>query len=210
MEENKAKENKIENLPLKETEKSYTLENLPEDQADKIPRDAAGKIQVEAIATGKDDKGNYIFPDEIIERYYKELPNGSTNETGNKWVYNSGILIKANKEVQTAGGKALQAKLEQRRTFAEAITALLAQKASAQNIEELGLKENADNLDVVISSMLKQASRGNVKAADFLRDTIGQKPSEKLDASITGLSPEDKELLQNVSNRIGQQPQDID
>lgn len=167
-----------------------------------LPRLNDGSLDLEKISTGKDSKGNYIFPDEIIEEYYKELPNGSTNESNNKWVYNSGILVKANRETQVAGGKALQAKLEQRRTFADVITTMLCQKASNEVIEDLELKPGADNLEVIIAAAAKQASRGNVKAMEFLRDTIGQKPSEKISAEVTALTPEDKEMLARVQARL--------
>lgn len=175
---------------------------------EELPRLPNGKIDVEKIATGTDDKGNYIIPDEILDKYYRDLPKGCVN-TSYTWRTNGTggklkILTSDDTEIQRAGGKVLQATLKQQRTFAEAISTLLAQKASRENIEELRLNDKADNLDVVIASMLKQASRGNVKAADFLRDTIGQKPTEKLDAAISGLTPEDKELLQNVSSRLGQ------
>ena len=33
---------------------------------------------------------------------------------------------------------------------------------------------------------------------EFLRDTIGQKPTEKLAAEVTALTPEDKELLERL------------
>lgn len=169
-----------------------------------VPRLQDGKIDIEKIATGKNEKGNYIVPDEVLKAYYKELPDGTTNESNTSWSYNGGLLNKANKEVQTAGGKALQAKLEQRRTFADVITTMLCQKASKNDIEDLELKPDADNLDVIIAAAAKQASRGNVKAMEFLRDTIGQKPSEKIDASVTALTPEDKEMLQRVQARLDQ------
>ena len=207
MEENKAKENKIENLPLKETEKSFDLEN--------IPRDAAGKIQIELIATGKDEKG-YIIPDNIFDKYLKELPEGTTNQSGTFRAYNGGKLarLENNREEAStrgrAGANASNTAQAARRTFAEVIEEMLVKPANAQMIEDLELTTGATNLDAIIAAALKQASRGNVKAADFLRDTIGQKPSEKIDAAITGLSPEDKQMLQNVSERIGRQAQDID
>ena len=49
---------------------------------------------------------------------------------------------------------------------------------------------------------MKRAERGDVKAMEFIRDTIGQKPTEKLAAEVTALTPEDKELLERVSKRL--------
>ena len=98
----------------------------------------------------------------------------------------------------------LQAKLKERRTFAEAIATVLAQKPSEEVKKELNLDSTADNLDAVIAAMLRQATRGNVKAGDFLRDTIGQKPSDRLEATVENLTAEDREMLENIKSRLGE------
>ena len=171
--------------------------DLPE-----VPRLEDGKIDVEKIATGKDDKGRWIVPDDILENFYKDLPDGTTNEAKNKWVYNGGLLNKATREVQKMGAEALNAKNAQRRTFAEVIEEMLVKPANAETLEDLNLKAGATNLDAIIAAAFRQAGRGNVKALDFLRDTVGQKPSEKISAEVTALTPEDKELLERVSKRL--------
>lgn len=185
-----------------EENKNIISSDLPALDLENIPRDAAGKIDVEKIATGKNEKGNYIVPDEIIERYYKELPDGTTNPTNNKWVYNRGILNKVTPEVQRKGAETLNAKKAQRRTFAEVIEEMLVKPANKQTIEDLELKEGSTNLDAIIAAALKQSARGNVKAMDFLRDTIGQKPADNVNANITGLTAEDKEMLARVQARL--------
>ena len=93
--------------------------NKSTEPAADLPRLPDGSIDLEKISKGKNEKGNYIFPDEIIEKYYKLLPDGSTNESNNKWVYNGGILNKATQEVQKQGGEALQAKLKQQADHTE-------------------------------------------------------------------------------------------
>ena len=116
--------------------------------------------------------------------------------------FNGGYLKKANRDVQRMGAEALNAKNAQRRTFKEAIDIMLKSNASAVNIRELGLEDGASNLDVIIAAALKQSARGNVKAMDFLRDTVGEKPIEQLNADITGLSEEDKQMLENIKKRL--------
>jgi len=184
-------------------------EVIEETAADDIPRLDNGNIDIESIAIGKDEKNNYIVPDDIFEIYFRELPQGTKNES-KTWRASSGgkikILTADDRDIQIQGGKALQATLKQRRTFAEAISAVLAQKASEETRKELHLDSTADNLDAVIAAMLRQATRGNVKAGDFLRDTIGQKPSDRLEATVENLTAEDREMLENIKNRLGEKP----
>jgi hypothetical protein len=173
------------------------LEELPE-----VPRKEDGSIDLEKISTGKNEKGNYIVSDEIIENYFKELPDGTTNPTNDKWVYSKGILRQATKEVQKMGAEALNAKVAQRKSFAEAIDGILSKKATKEAIEDLELKPDATNLDMIIAAALKQAARGNAKAWEFLRDTVGEKPTDKISAEVTALTPEDREMLDRVSKRL--------
>ena len=187
-----------------EDNKKEKLNNIAADLPE-VPRTKDGKIDIEKIALGKDEKGRVIVPDEMLLKYYKELPEGTTNESKNKWVYNGGLLSKATPEVQRMGAEALNAKKAQRRTFAEVIEEMLVNPASEKAIEELELRPDATNLDMIIAAALKQANRGNIKAMDFLRDTVGQKPTENINAAIETITPEDKELLERVSARLKNQ-----
>ena len=198
------KDNKIISLDNDKLNKAIEENKTPADK-EEIPRLEDGTIDIEAISTGKDDKGNYIVPDELFDKYYKELPRGTVNESKTYRAYNGGkvkSLTSANRDIQVQGGKALQAKLKQRRTFAEAISTVLAQKPSQKVREELELDSTADNLDAVIAAMLRQAQKGNVKAGDFLRDTIGEKPTDRLEASVETMTAEDREMLENIQKRM--------
>ena len=79
---------------------------------------------------------------------------------------------------------------------------MLSRKAKRAVIEDLELSEDAENMDVIIAAALLQAAKGNVKAMEFLRDTVGEKPSEKVDASVTSMTAEDKEMMENILNRL--------
>lgn len=180
------------------------IESSEKIQAEELPRLADGSIDLETLSGGrKDEKGRYILDREVIEKHYKQLPNGCISEDREVWTSCGGLLRMASEETRREGGRALQATLKQRRTFKEAIDIMLRSDASAQNIRELGLKEGASNLDVVIAAGLKQAARGNVKAMDFLRDTVGEKPAEQLNADISGLSEDDKAMIENIKKRLG-------
>ena len=41
-------------------------------------------------------------------------------------------------------------------------------------------KQLGGSLDKIVSSLIKRASHGDVKASEFLRDTVGQKPIEQI------------------------------
>lgn len=172
-------------------------------KAEELPRLDNGMLDVEAISQGrKDEKGRWIIPDDVVLNHYREITENCISESGELFTANGGYLRKADRNVQRMGAEALNAKNAQRRTFKEAIDIMLKSKASAANISELGLEEGASNLDVIIAAALKQSARGNVKAMDFIRDTAGEKPVEQLNADITGLSEEDKQMLENIKKRL--------
>lgn len=45
-------------------------------------------------------------------------------------------------------------------------------------------KQLGQSIDSMIASMIEQAQKGNVQAITFLRDTIGEKPTDKVEAEI--------------------------
>lgn len=45
-------------------------------------------------------------------------------------------------------------------------------------------KKLGDNLDNIIEAMIKKAAKGDVPASVFLRDTIGEKPTDKVEADV--------------------------
>ena len=178
--------------------------DLPE-----VPRKEDGSIDLEKIQKGKSKRNNTIVPDDIFDAYYRELPDKVENESGSWRTVSTGGKIKilggdpeGDKDIHKKGGETLQATIKQQRTFADVISTMLCQKASTEAIEDLELNPGADNLEMIIAAAAKQASRGNVKAMEFLRDTIGQKPSDKLEANVTALTPEDKEMLERISRRL--------
>lgn len=45
-------------------------------------------------------------------------------------------------------------------------------------------KQLGKSIDSMITSMIEQANKGNVQAITFLRDTIGEKPTDKIEADV--------------------------
>lgn len=68
-------------------------------------------------------------------------------------------------------------------------------------LEDENGKVDKSAMAVMLAKMILEAQSGNVKAADFVRDTAGYKPKEQveLDATVTEA---DKALLEKVSKRL--------
>ena len=45
-------------------------------------------------------------------------------------------------------------------------------------------KKLGQSIDSMIDSMIEQANKGNVQAITFLRDTVGEKPTDKIEADV--------------------------
>jgi len=193
----------MEELTTKIKNSITAAQDLPE-----VKRTEDGKIDLASITVGKTEKGYLIVNDNILEAYSKELPNNTVNKSNTKRVFNGGLLKILNSEdakIQRAGALASNAKQAQRRSLNELAKVLLSQEATAAEVEELeeaGASQGMTRGEVLMIAMQKQALKGNVKAAEFIRDTAGEKPTEKLDASVTALTPEDKELMLRVASRL--------
>ena len=171
--------------------------DLPE-----VPRTIEGKIDLEAIATGKTEKEKYIVPDEILKAYYKELPDGTTNESGTFQAWNKGLLQTLNDDIRRKGAEALNAERAQRRKLSETIDIFLKKKASIEEVEQLGLEDGATKQDALIASMLMKAiERGDVQAGAFIRDTAGEKPTDKIAAEVETITAEDRKQIERILNR---------
>jgi len=177
--------------------------DLPE-----VPRKEDGTIDLEKITITTDEKGNRIIPDEIFNAYYKELPNKVINQS-RSWRTSSGGKLKilggdpeGDKAIHEAGGKALQATLEHRRSCKDILEQLAVKKADIEELERLGMEEDTNNLEAATYAAMLKAIRGDIKALEYIRDTLGEKPTDKISAEVTALTPEDKELLERVSKRL--------
>ena len=178
--------------------------DLPE-----VPRDETGRIDLEAISKGKTEKGYHIVSDEIMNVYYNELPAGTVNESKTWRAADHGKLKilggdpENDKEIWKAGADTLNATNKQRRKLSETIDMFLKKKASIEELEELGLEDGATKQDALIAAMFRRAiEQKDVQASAFLRDTAGEKPTEKLAAEVTALTPEDREMLERVQQRL--------
>lgn len=159
----------------------------------------------------KDQKGNYIIPDQLFDQLYKILPDGTVNESRTSRAFKGGkLLILSNdqksKEIQTAGGKSWQATLKERRTLAESLEIALRKPATLEEIERLQLQNGAIKQDAMTAAIIAEAINGNGKAWEIVRDTIGEKPVDKQEISADVMTHEEKLLLGKIAARISTEP----
>lgn len=101
--------------------------------------------------------------------------------------------------------KAAKASAEARKKkkqMRDAFDILLKKKPTPEQqvvLQKMGIDpSDSDNRMVIAVSMLQQAIGGNVKAAEFIRDTIGEKPVERVEAEVSATKEID-ETLANMS-----------
>lgn len=79
------------------------------------------------------------------------------------------------------GGKKSGEKRRELKTMREMLNYLLTKEIENKK------GEKATTLEAVMVAQIKEALKGNTRAIEFIRDTIGQKPSEKLDVTAVEL-----------------------
>ena len=148
----------------------------------------------------KDEKGRPIIPDDVFSSSFRMLPDGCINASRNMVSFQNGYLRllvsgeKRSREIQAMGAEALNAKFAQRERIADTIDRWL--KQPNKDHPEM------TNQDVMVASMMQAAQDGNVRAAEYVRDTVGEKPVDRSETEITGATPAQMALITNVYNRL--------
>lgn len=111
------------------------------------------------------------------------------------------------REIQSKGGKAsgeARARKKAMREQAELLLSLPLKDKKAQKVlQALGLKKgDLDNQMIIVAAMWQRAAKGDIDAATWLRDLVGEKPAEQLVMSgelnnpLKGLTTEElRELI---------------
>lgn len=150
-------------------------------------------------------KGNAIVPDDYFLDHYKELPNGTMSQDGQRMAWNGGYMQLLSEEDRKKGGIARQAKKAKEETFAAAIKRALYSKAPAKTCKELGLDLDSSMLEAIVSAqalLATDTAKNSTKAAEFLRDTIGEKPADRQEISADIITAEERALLEKVNARL--------
>lgn len=87
------------------------------------------------------------------------------------------------KEIRSMGGKASQVARKKRKAQKEALDALLSLKVkdpqAISKLQKLGIKKSdMNNQELILVAMMLKACKGDVKAAKFIRDTLGENPNK--------------------------------
>lgn len=112
------------------------------------------------------------------------------------------------REITSKGGKASAKKRKQNKTFKEIINKFLDGQVSDERLKqqmiEFGFADKeVSNKSCTVFALWKEAIKGNTKAFELLRDTIGEKPQDKVNISgevnnpFSGMSTEELRKILN-------------
>jgi hypothetical protein len=143
----------------------------------------------------RDAKGRPVVPDDFFNEYFDILPPMTFNESG-EFRNQTGARLKPWKkgestEAQRMGGRASQAILKEKRTFAEVIKVVL---------DTEDPKTGRTVREDVVNALVAKAMDGCVGAFEAIRDTAGEKPTESLNVDV--MTDADRELMKNLMSRI--------
>lgn len=156
------------------------------------------RVLIDVSKFPKNEKGHAIVPDDFMEENYRSLPDGTVNESGTYRAYHGGKMrslgrnTEEDKEIHSKGGKALQANIRQRQSFAEMFDIMLRQK------DENGVTYQ----EKIALAMMNKASDGDTKAAVFVRDTSGEMPVSKTQIQADIMTEADRALIEKLQKRI--------
>ena len=83
-----------------------------------------------------------------------------------------------------------------RKTMREMLNYLLEQEIKNKK------GETATTLEAIMLAQIKEAMKGNTKAALFIRDTIGELPTQNVVATNTNINIEDETVVNEVLNKL--------
>lgn len=93
------------------------------------------------------------------------------------------------------GGKASGKKRRELKTMKLMLDYLLSKK-----IENKQTGKKVTTLEGIMLAQIKQALSGNTKAAQFIRDTLGEKPAEQV--TTTNINIEDEKIINEVLDKL--------
>lgn len=114
---------------------------------------------------------------------------------------------------QSRGGKASGVARRKRKALADSLNTLLALPIAPGDIAELETALSADGLesanlsvlDRIALSLVRKAIEGNTKAAELIRDTIGEKPADKVEITEAASIETASERIRELARRGNEQ-----
>lgn len=156
---------------------------------------------------------------ELDPKYCNVIIKRGEDLTGKKQnlCYNINMSNEQNLKVPTSeqareygrkGGLASAKKKKERKAFKESLEMLLEMKAPEIAIAQIKkqmpkIKDKDLNCqNAVLIGMVLAAIKGNVKAAEMIRDTIGEKPTEQVNNTNTNLNIDNEEIIKDVIDKL--------
>lgn len=116
-------------------------------------------------------------------------------------------------EIRRKGAEAINKLHGEKKTAQQSIEKILTLKVTDEIIDgadlppEVAERMKRDNPDATLYDLIQlvavgRALDGNVKAMEYVRDTHGDKPVDKVEVSAEIMTDKDRELLQKISARL--------
>lgn len=117
------------------------------------------------------------------------------------------------REIRRKGAEAVNKLHGEKKTARESLERMLSILATDDIIAQADMetalaerlkKENPHMTvyDVINATAIGRAMSGNVRAAEYVRDTAGDKPTEKIDVTGQIMTDADRDLLQTIGDRL--------
>lgn len=107
-------------------------------------------------------------------------------------------------EMGRRGGLAAQKTIQKKKKQRDCLKIILALPPSDRNkskLADLGIKDEQMTNEMLLSvAMFQKAIKGDVRAAEYIRDITGQQPVSKLDAARTKLMTAQAKALERNNN----------
>ena len=100
-------------------------------------------------------------------------------------IKNENLTPSQHRKNASKAGKASAKKRQQNKTFKEIINKFLEEQVSNKELKEQMVKfgfadDEVSNKSCAVFALWKEAIKGNTKAFELIRDTIGEKPIEQI------------------------------
>jgi len=130
-----------------------------------------------------------------------------TNETNLNPVQSKNEARERGRAGGIASGKARRAKKEMRETL-ESILAMSMKTGKIVDVDNIrsfaGLKgKNISVQDAILIAQIQKAMKGDTRAAEYVRDTVGQKPTDNVALSGSVANPFEGLTTEQLEKMIG-------
>ena len=163
---------------------------------------------------GKERKGkecHFILMNGV---YLDNIPNKSQKRISNMKVNNSFCMNEEErKEFCKKGVEGRKQAQKERKTFRESLETFLNIETGASKAEKVAgkelykmlpdsVKKHITEQDLIVLSAIRQAQNGSYNHATFIRDTVGEKPTDKQQITADIMTDADRALIEKLHNRI--------